>query len=78
MGSLSPWHGSPHVSDGGDSLQMCRIAANILNKQSQTASRRWCSSLGVGQKITIPNCKKPASHEMLNMASDLDRFFEMA
>jgi hypothetical protein len=27
----------PHVADGGDGLQMWKIAANILNKQSRTA-----------------------------------------
>ena len=25
-----------------------RVAANILNKQSRTADKGWCSSLGVG------------------------------
>jgi hypothetical protein len=27
----------PQVSDGEDGLEMCRVAENILNKQSQTA-----------------------------------------
>jgi hypothetical protein len=29
-------------------LQICRTAANIMNKQTQTAEKRWSSSLGVG------------------------------
>jgi hypothetical protein len=29
----------PQVGDGGDSLQILRVAANILNKQSQTAKK---------------------------------------
>jgi hypothetical protein len=29
----------PEVVDGGDSLQIWRVAANILNKQSRTASK---------------------------------------
>jgi hypothetical protein len=29
----------PQVADGGDSLQIWRVAANILNKQSWTAGK---------------------------------------
>jgi hypothetical protein len=39
----------PQVADGGDALQVWREAANILNKQSRTADKRWSSSLGVGR-----------------------------
>jgi hypothetical protein len=35
----------PQVSDGGDFLQIFRVAANILNKQSRTAD-----SLGIGRR----------------------------
>jgi len=35
------------VADGGNSLQIQRVAENILDKQSQTADKRWSSSLGV-------------------------------
>jgi hypothetical protein len=38
----------PQVADGGDALLFWRVAANILNKQSQTADKGWSSSLGVG------------------------------
>jgi hypothetical protein len=37
----------PQVADGGDGLQIWRVAANILNKQSWTADNGWSSSLGV-------------------------------
>jgi hypothetical protein len=37
----------PHVADGGDGLQILRVAANILNKQSRTADKVWSSSYGV-------------------------------
>jgi hypothetical protein len=37
----------PRVADGGEGPQMCRVAANILNKQSQTADKWWSYSLGV-------------------------------
>jgi hypothetical protein len=39
----------PQVADGGDLLQFWRVAANILNKQSQIADKGWSSSLGVGR-----------------------------
>jgi hypothetical protein len=39
----------PEVVDGGDDLQIWRVAANILNKQSRTADKGWYSSLGVGR-----------------------------
>jgi hypothetical protein len=39
----------PQVADGGDGLQIWRVAANILNKQSRTAGRGWSSRLGVGR-----------------------------
>jgi hypothetical protein len=37
----------PQVADGGDGLQIWRVAANILNKQSQEIDKGWSSSLGV-------------------------------
>jgi hypothetical protein len=39
----------PLVVDGGDALQVWRVAANILNKQSRTSDKGWSSSLGVGR-----------------------------
>jgi hypothetical protein len=47
----------PQVADGGDGLQMWRVAANILNKQSRTADMAWSSSLGVGRGLTTPTVK---------------------
>jgi hypothetical protein len=38
----------PQGSDW-DGLQIWRIAANILNKQSQTVDKGWSSSFGVGR-----------------------------
>jgi hypothetical protein len=31
-------------ASGEDGLQIWRVAANILNKQSRTADKGWCSS----------------------------------
>jgi hypothetical protein len=36
----------PRVADRGDGLQIWRVAANMLNKQSLTADSGWSSSLG--------------------------------
>jgi hypothetical protein len=46
----------PHAADGGDGIQIWRIAANILNKQSRTADKKWSSRLEVG--LTTPHCKE--------------------
>jgi uncharacterized protein (UPF0254 family) len=37
------------VADGGDTLQVWRVAVNVLNKQSQTADKGLSSNLGVGR-----------------------------
>jgi hypothetical protein len=37
----------PWVADGGNGLQILRIAANKLNKKSRTAIKGWFSSLAV-------------------------------
>jgi hypothetical protein len=47
-----PFHNGmahPQVADGGDTFQFWREAANLLNKQSQAADKRWSSNLGVGR-----------------------------
>ena len=36
----------PQVADGD--LQIWRVAANLLNKQSQIDERRWSANMGVG------------------------------
>jgi hypothetical protein len=36
----------PRVADGGDGLQIWRVAENILNKQSRISDKGWTSSLG--------------------------------
>jgi hypothetical protein len=41
-----------------DRLQIWRLAANILNKQSQTDNKGWPSSLGLGVGLTTPHRKK--------------------
>jgi hypothetical protein len=49
----------PQVADGGDGLQIWRVAANILNKQSRTADWGRSSSMGVGRGLTNHHLKTP-------------------
>jgi hypothetical protein len=66
----------PFFVDGGEGLQIWRVAANILNKQSWTACKGWPSSLGVGQGLTTPHHKKKeTSYEMLQRVLELDGYF---
>jgi len=48
----------PQFADGGDGLQMWRVAANTFNNTSWAAYKGWCSSFGVGrgeQRLTVDN-----------------------
>jgi hypothetical protein len=36
-------------------LQLSRVAANILNKQTQTNDKGWSSSLGAGRGANNPS-----------------------
>jgi hypothetical protein len=47
----------PSFAVEGDGLQIWRVAANILNKQSRTAERGLSSSLGLGWGTNTPDCK---------------------
>jgi hypothetical protein len=48
----------PQVADGGNGLQIWRVAANILNKQSRTVDKGLSSSLGLGVGLRTPHRKK--------------------
>jgi hypothetical protein len=39
---------NPRVADGGDGLQIWRVAADMLSKQQWKADKRWSSSFVVG------------------------------
>jgi len=43
-----------NVMDGGNSFQIWRAGANIMNKQSKTDYKRWFSSLWVGRGNNLP------------------------
>jgi hypothetical protein len=45
-----PCHdGMAYPQDGEGGLLIWNVAVNILNKLSQTANKRWSSSMGVGR-----------------------------
>jgi hypothetical protein len=63
------------VADGGDDHQIWTVAANILNKQSQTADSGCASALGIGRGTNnFSPLRKPVYYEMLQEISDLDGF----
>jgi hypothetical protein len=45
----------PRVADRRDSLQLRKLAANIMNKQPRTNDKGWSSSLGVGRGANNPS-----------------------
>jgi hypothetical protein len=60
----------PEVADGGEGLQIWRVAVNIMNTQSWTVHKGWSSSLKVG--LTTLHCKNLACYEMSRSTLDLD------
>jgi hypothetical protein len=46
------------AADGGDALQIWRVASNILNKQLRTANEVWSPAWWLGVGLTTPHCKK--------------------
>ncbi|KAJ4443652.1 hypothetical protein ANN_05327 [Periplaneta americana] len=57
-GYLSPVMAIHFERPRRDGLQIWRVAANILNKQSWTADKGWSSSLGLGEGLTTHHRKK--------------------
>jgi hypothetical protein len=47
----------PQAAEGGDALQVWRVAANMLNKQSRMADKEWSSSWGLGVELTSSHLK---------------------
>jgi hypothetical protein len=48
----------PQVADGGDGLQIWRLPANILNKQSRTAYRGGPPAWGLSVRLINSRGKK--------------------
>jgi hypothetical protein len=55
----------PQVADAGNCFKMWRVAAKIMNKQSQTDDKRWPSSLRVGHG-GLATFTKTSRYEMLH------------
>jgi hypothetical protein len=73
--SLSPRMKQPRVADRGDGLQIRKVAANILNKQSRTADKRWSCSLEIRRGANNSSPKKSVGYETTHGAPELDGFF---
>jgi hypothetical protein len=54
-----------------EELQMWRVTANILNRQSQTADKRWYSSLEVARAANNSALEKKKSSKLQNMTQGL-------
>jgi hypothetical protein len=52
VGPFSPRMARPQAADGGDGLQIWRVAANILNEQSRTAKKGGPPALVLGVELT--------------------------
>jgi len=48
----------PQVADGGDGLQIWKVDANKLNKQSRTAEKGGSPAWGLGEGPKTPHRKK--------------------
>jgi hypothetical protein len=68
-GSLSPQHGASSGCGWRNGLQLWRLAADILNKQSWTDNKGWPSSLGVGRGVNNPSPR--STHLRLGLPSGL-------
>jgi len=53
-GFLSPKHGASVPCGWRWPLSTCKVAANMVNKQSRTAYKEWSSSFGEGQRANNP------------------------
>jgi hypothetical protein len=57
-GSPSPRHGASSGCGWRNGLQIWRVAANILNKQSRTADKGGPPAWGLGEVLTTPHRKE--------------------
>jgi hypothetical protein len=60
----------PQIVDGGDGLQIWRVVANVLNKQSWTTDNGWAQPRGLVVGLTTPHLKKYICYE-----TDFEGFF---
>jgi hypothetical protein len=58
------------TADGIEGLQIWMAAANMLNKELQTADKEWSSILWIGWGLTIPYHNRLSCYKMLHRALD--------
>jgi len=64
-------HGMARPQDAvQDGIQRRMVASSVLTKQSETAEKRWCSSVGTGHGDNNLHCKKLSYYESLQ---DIDK-----
>jgi hypothetical protein len=61
--------------DGGDGLQIWKVAANILSKQSRTTDKVWSSSLGVRREADNSSPQKISLLLYATQSLEIDRLF---
>jgi hypothetical protein len=66
----------PQVADGGDSLQIWRVAANVQINSCGQLTRGSPPVWGLCKGLTTANHKKSAFYEMLHRASEVADFCE--
>jgi hypothetical protein len=52
------------VVDGGNGLQLQRLATNTMNKQPRTTDKGWSSSLEIGHAYTYFYLEGNKNHEL--------------
>jgi hypothetical protein len=71
--------GRTQDEEGGVGLQIWRVDANTLNKQSRKPIRGGPTSSELCVGLTVPHRRKgTVRYEMLRRASDLNGFFRTA
>jgi hypothetical protein len=61
----------PGALDGGDGLQIRKVATNTPNTSSRTFDKGGRPAWGLGEGAKTSHRKKKTSYEMLHRASDL-------
>ena len=66
----------PQAADGGDSLKIWGVAANMLNQQSWTADKGSRPAWGLVERLKTLHRKEIMSYENLKPSSEMEKFFD--
>jgi len=61
----------PQVADGGYSLQIWKVAGNVLIRSRGQPMRSGPSAWGLGERLRTPDCRNPACYKMLQRTSEM-------